>query len=274
VLFNLAAVVPVVQVNPYFGSVFVFDSRDRLARFVTDNADLYHARPEAWQFARRKYLYYEILNELLYDYFQEKKQIPTLSCRPVLVDWATGFFRKNAAALVPVTVQVRNNPFFDRHRNLRADCWIEFFRRCRERYPVKFFLIGTPGEIDARFREMDNVLVAKDFHTGIEQDLALIQTSAIHMGASSGPACMALFSSKPYLLVSHTIQPGSHRGLIEEGDFVRFFFSTPYQRLASGAETPDLLMSEFERMWPAADTKFWLEGGVGAQESKPLSWLR
>ena len=85
---------------------------------------------------------------------------------------------------------------------------------------------------------------------------------------------MALFSSKPFLFVRDIIDPASYRGMIQEGIFVRFPFSTRYQRSTSACETPEILINEFERMWSAADTKFWLEGGPRVLESKPLSWLR
>ena len=51
------------------------------------------------------------------------------------------------------------------------------------------------------------MIVAKDHHTVVAEDLALISTSAIHMGASSGPASMAWFNDKPYLVVNIVCDP-------------------------------------------------------------------
>lgn len=274
VLFNLAAILPIAQVNPYFGSVFVFDSKDRLERFVLDSSDLYTIWPDVRSFMTKKFLNYEVFNNMLYPYFKKNGRIPTISCTPFLVKWAQDFYQKHVCPNIGVTIQVRNNPFFHQQRNIKTECWLEFFQYCSIRYPVTFMLIGTANEIDPRFRGISNVLIAKDFHTGVDQDLALIQMSAIHMGTSSGPGCMALFSSKPFFLVRNTIGPDAYCGMIKEREFLRFPFSTPYQLSYSGEETTELLISEFERMWAVVDKKPWTIVIKDDNEREPESWLR
>jgi len=280
-MYHLASILPVAQVNQHLGSLFVFNSHSHLERFIADNGDRYQVWPTAWQFAKRKYLYYTVFNDLLYNYYREHGSIPHLLCRQFLIDWAQAFYREHVYPQAPVTVQVRNNNAFHTHRNLNLECWVEFFHHCEERYPVKFVVICALGEVDDRLRQCFNVVIAKDYHTNIEQDLTLIHMAAIHMGASSGPGTMAVFNTKPHFLVAKrfgaaALEPHSYRGMIQEGNFLRFCFAGPLQRFTVGPETTELLVAEFARMWETVDVENWKS--LATTEDKPASeipmWLR
>src|SRR3982751_2763510 len=58
VMYHLAAILPVAQVNQHLGSLFVFNSHQHLQRFISDNADLYQVWPGALEFSEKGYLYY------------------------------------------------------------------------------------------------------------------------------------------------------------------------------------------------------------------------
>jgi len=274
-LLNLSVLLNVAQVNPYFGSLFLFDAKAHLEQFILDNMDRYTVWPSAVSFTNNKYLYYEVLNEIVYPYFAKNKRIPTLSCIPALTKWAQDFYQKNVYPDIPVTIQIRNNPHFHQQRNLNIDCWIEFLQFCSNHYPAKFVLIGTQNEKDERFKKLNNVIEAKNFLTGLDQDLSLIQLSAIHMGATSGPCWMALFSSKPCFLVRSMIDVNLGRGLVQNGCFVHYSFSTPYQWQYTGEESKDLLISEFKKMWNSLEiTNFWSKMMQNETETNFMSWLR
>jgi hypothetical protein len=280
VVYHLASILPVAQVNQHLGSLFLFDSHHRLERFIADNASRYEVWPSAWKYATGDYLYYAVFNELLYDHYGKHASIPHLACRPFLREWTEHFYRSHVLPQVPVTVNVRNNPAFHTHRNLKLDRWLELFEHCEKRYPAKFVVLCARPEIDDRLRGRPNVLLAKDHHTSVEQDLALINTSAIHMGAGSGPASMAWFNDKPYLMVNTAYGPGyfAHPGMIvqEEPDIQRFWFAGPLQRIAGGPETTELLVREFERMWAAVDVQAWRRAADSEKKSgsETLTWLR
>ena len=279
-MYHLASILPIAQVNQQLGSLFVFNSHWHLQRFIADNADLYHVWPTGWKFATQEYLYYTIFDDLLYNHYKEHGSIPHLSCRPFLRDWAEAFYQKHVYPQVPITVNMRNNKAFHTHRNLHLDCWLEFFHHCETRYPAKFVIICARSEVDDRLRQCPNVIIAKDYHTGIEQDLALIHTAAIHMGADSGPIVMALFNDKPYLIVNTVTGPHyfSRPDMIQrdEEGFLHFWFAGPLQRYAVGTETTELLISQFARMWTAVDVQRWrspanLEKNPGGEVA---TWLR
>jgi hypothetical protein len=277
VLYHLATILPVAQVNPYLGSLLLFNSHRHLIRFIADNADRYYIWPPTGKFIAREYLYYTIFNEIIYNYYNEQGRIPYLSCRQNLMDWAYTFYRERVYPHTPVTVNIRNNRFFHTERNSKLEAWIEFFQYCETRYPIKFIIICAKNEIDERMSQCSNVIVAKAHDTDVEQDLALIATSAIHLGASSGPATMALFSSKPYLSVNTTMILPLYRGVIQHGNFLHFYFAGPLQQLTFGAETTDLLVTEFQKIWSVLQkTDWWAERKASPDESERplLSWLR
>ncbi len=271
--YHLAPLLPLVQFTAHVGSFFVFDSRQRFERFVADNADAYHVWPSALLYSGREYLLYYVLNELLYPHFRKHGSLPVLRPRPDLIDWALGFHRRTAGHCVPVSVQLRSNPRFGQSNNSIITEWLEFFRRCEATYPAMFTVIGASAEIDDRFRACNNVVIAKDHHTSVEQDLALIHTAALHLGADSGPVVMAIFGDKPYLAVPSRLSPHLHRDMIVEGSFHRFYFANPLQRYYSGHETADLLSREFARMWEAMD-RAPSQAAAASEIPETVSWLR
>jgi len=281
VLFHIASLLPLAQVNQKLGSFFVFNSHEHLHQLIADNSDRYHVWPSGWGVATREYLSPIVFNDLFRGHYKEHGSIPHLSCRPFLKEWAMNFYREFVFPQVPVTINIRNNKGWHLHRNSQMDSWLALFRYCEARYPAKFIVICARAEIDERLRECTNVILAKDHHTGVEQDMALIHSSAMHMGAGSGPASMAWFNDKPYLMVNTEYKAGEffeHTGMIRqtEENIQQFWFAGPDQRIAGGAETPELLIREFELLWKSVDSgyleKVEMNKPIGA--STLQTWLR
>lgn len=246
---HLNNIIPVLHVNPYIGSVFIFNSHDSIYKFLLDNMQNYFVWPSAKLFGSKDYLYYKIFNEILWDYFYSMGDIPSLSVRSHTLIWANEFISRHVYPSVPVTIQIRNNRLFAQHRNLDLVPWINFFADANKKYKVIFIIICALSEVDDRLRKCPNVIIAKDYHTGVDQDLALIQAAAIHMGAASGPGSMALFSRKPFLLVNHDLVFSWYKGLIFDGIKVRFFFSSEFQNFLNVPVTESILIDEFARMY-------------------------
>ena len=279
VFFHLASVLPVAQVNQRLGSIFVFNSRRQLERLVSDNIDRYVVWPSGWDMSSREYLSPVVFNDLLRTYHAEHGSIPHLSCRPFLRRWAEGFYASHARGQVPVTVNLRNNPGWHLERNSKIDAWLAFFDDCATRYPAVFVVICARSEIDSRLRERPNVIVAKDHDTGVEQDMALISASAMHMGAGSGPATMAWFSDKPYLMVNTTFRIGEFFKWPEQVEMLddgvqHVWYAGPLQRVANAVETPALLVREFARLWTGVDVTVWEARSAAAEDKELATWLR
>lgn len=282
VLFHIAALLPLVQVNQKLGSFFVFNSREQVVRLITDNADRYQVWPEGWRVATHEYLYPVVFNKLMVDHYKEHGSIPQLSCSRLMINWAAQFYREQMGGQIAVTVNIRNNPAWDTHRNSQMESWLTLFKHCENRFPVKFVILCSRAEIDPRLRQCGNVILAKDFDTTVEQDLALLQMSAMHMGAGSGPVSLAWFRPKPYLMIDNAaIMDGDfykHEHMVVRMDEKtrRFWFANDDQRIYVGLETAELLIKEFEALFKGLDPQQWeqsirsdAEGGV-----KLGTWLR
>jgi hypothetical protein len=251
-LWHLSTILQAAQVNPHLGSLFLFDSHRRLEEFAAGNLPSYEVWPPLPQYVSREYLYYRVFNEVLFDYFQKEKTLPRLESRGPARAWAKAFIERHVAGDVAVTVQLRKNPA-NSARDSDYASWTSFFASCKGRYPAKFLIICAQDEIDSRLRECSNVVVVKEHCTNVEQDLALIEASAMHMGASSGPGTMAIFGAKPYCLFNTDLLVDRYKGSVREGNRVMLFFGKPAQSFLFGQETSELIASEFERMWKAIE---------------------
>jgi hypothetical protein len=270
----------VAQVNPYIGSVFTFNDRKQLEKFICDNIEIYHVWPSGWTFeVRREYLYYRIFDEIIYPFYKRNNRVPVLSARKPMEKWATDFFSKYCGDSIPVTVNLRNNPKFQTSRNLTIENWIEFFNKCENIYDAKFIIICARSEIDERMRECRNVLFSKDFSTNIEQDLALIQCSAIHLGVPSGPATVVFFSQKPYLIFKGEL----HKQFFKNNDMVtlspdgtqKFCFARDSQLFISGVESSSKMLTEFNKLYYSVEVEAWRSNnGVNGPHIEIANWLR
>jgi len=278
--YHLSAILPVAQVNPNLGSIFGFNSYSELQEYVLLNIERIYIWPSKWKASvTREYLYYSIFEDILYPFYEEYGYLPYLQSREMLRKWAKVFYHTNSNGLVPISVNIRNNPHFQTERNLNIDVWLEFFGYCKDLYPVKFFIICAASEVDNRLRVLDNVVVVKDYFTNIEQDLALISESIIHMGAPSGPATMRFFSDKPYLIFRSEfhLQHFSDSKIIKyEDQFVqKFFFSKENQFFISQHESKELLIKYFSKIWMSLDVEGMnFSNEIDSTDLNLDSWLR
>jgi len=247
-LFHLSSILPAAQVNPYLGSLLLFDSHRRLEKYIADNIDFYHVWPTLKQYAAKEYLFHYCFNHLFSEHFAKHGRLPALQSRRAALNWAKGFLAQHAGDALAVTVQLRKNPANPK-RNSNYEAWLAFFRQCAGRYHARFIVICQHSEIDARLREIPNVVVAKDYGTTLEQDLALLEAGACHMGAASGPGTMVQFNGKPYCMFNWDLDVKTLRGLIKEDHRFRHEFSTPLQSWLFETETAQILSAEFERIW-------------------------
>jgi len=280
VFYYLSSVLPISQINQFLGSVMVLNSKDLLTKIIVDNAETYEVWPPSWRFASRDYLYYEIFDKVIYGYYKEFGQRIRLICRPFLLRWAKDYFIGNVFPQIPITINIRNNQAYQQHRNSNLDAWYQFFLHCESKFPVKFIIICSQSEIDKRFRKLSNVIFSKDIGAGIEQELALIQCSAFHMGVGSGPISMAWFGDKPYLMVNTKYPPGYFENedmLVSIGEGLsRFCFATEFQRIYSEVETASFLIEQFSIFMREVNMNEW-QGQSGSSQNQKDSlstWLR
>jgi len=252
---NLGWVLQAAHVNPFLGSVLLFAERRGLEDFVGAALERSFVWPGLARYASGEYLYYEIFNRILADYHRAKGRVPHLHSRGPAREWATRFVAQHARGSIPVSVQLRRNPH-NPARNSDYPSWGALFQHARRAgYPVKFLLVCGVDELDPALDQFDNVVPVKRYGTNVEQDLAVIDAAAMHLGAASGPGTIALFSDKPYCLFGVDAIPWLYRGMRHQDGALRFFFADDRQRLIAEPETPESLRREFERLWPAVSAR-------------------
>lgn len=179
---------------------------------------------------RKEYVFYHVYNNIF------RKGVKPIRFKSA--DWAEKFMAEHK---VKFCVQLRNN----RHpqnarRNSNYAAWKQFFKRTNRR----FLLIG---ETDDECR-MDNTIIAKDYGTTIEQDLALAQAADVFMGPPSGPSGAVIFNDKPYRLFNMTLSPQRCSAYkIDSGRDGRggFVWRKKNQDTLTGPENVEIIEMEF-----------------------------
>lgn len=248
--YYFAQIFPVTFVNSHLGMVSIWDSCEALVNYVAAHENRYIlAHPRAGA-GPTVYRWTEEFQYLKW-FHQCYGRVPLLSCQTATRHWATAFLEKHAAGRLPVSLQLRcniNNP----SRNANVDAWLTLVDECeRNATEVCFFLLGAREEIDDRFSQYDNVCVVKNHATTIEQDLAIMETSAFHLGSNSGPATMAIFGDRPYVIYSYC----SSIEALQEGHNMPW--AGEFQKLVWERESVDCVRADFEWLWRSIERDEW-----------------
>ena len=164
--------------------------------------------------------------------------------------------RETLKVRYPIVVHLRNKPN-RRKCNSNYGAWLQFFKTCRRKKRLRrfsFVIIGNHEEIDSRYRKIGNVVFAKDFGTTAEQDCALIQSSLMFMGCSSGPEVMALYCNVPYRIFNCFPTTQELYGI---GRGSRFPFALPSQKLIREPDTESVIEREFMCLIGQTDIGKW-----------------
>lgn len=267
----ILSLVPVVLAGQHIGELHYFDSHRNLEKYIADNVHKYYVWPSAITYACERDLN-QLSMEFITDFYKKYHFIPSLSFRPALVDWAKSFLRQHVVPNTPIVVHLRNAGQGYDSRNSRMDAWLEFFQYCQDRFPAHFVVICAKREVDERLRSLSNVVIAKDFDTTVDQDLALIQCAPAYMGMSSGPSIVAILGQKPYSILNAYLG-GYSKILVKHSWGVSFVFANEHQRWMIGPETTQLLADEFSRLFSVIDVPSWqqsLAASIDLLDDVPL----
>lgn len=240
------------SINFHKNSVALIDS----LKCASDQGSVYWPPVEKLQ--NNEYMFYEAV-QFLNQHILETKTYPHLVFSEYQMNYALLFYRKHAYPHVPVTVNLRGNKFFHSHRNALLKEWKDFFIMAAEKYPVKFLIVSSLGEINSEIAELNNVVYAKQHCTSIVDDLSLLSSSAFHLGSASGPSLLVYYSDKPYHIFNCDMKPYVHayRGaLLDNLSSLQYAFANPHQNFGIVPETADEIFCQFEKIWHSRD---WLE---------------
>lgn len=248
-LYFLSSILPIVQINNKIGEIFILDSHISFERFVIENYKIYYIWPNLKKYINKNYCYYTVFDDIFYPFFLKNKYLPKLKLNSFLENWAINFFQLNLENQIPVTINLRLNKFHALDRNSNIEVWLIFFQYCLNKFNVKFIIICGYSEIDNRFRDLKNVILAKDLNTTIEEELSLINNSALHLGSASGPISVAWFSQNPYIMFSWNGDANTNKCIVKENEyFYKFNFATEMQKITNSQETFEVLIKEFPIM--------------------------
>ncbi len=245
---------------PGTGAVLQFDSDIDFEAFFRRNYRRYVCWPRYGYFHSwpTQIEYTETIPETGYPYpntyapldrfLQTHAALPGLTCPPAALEWARLFIRRHAGAATPVTAQIRFNPESPR-RNTDLDAWREFFQRMQARPDIKFIVICRQEEVTPELRALSNVVYAKDYGSGILEDLALIQVSHFSIFPDAGFATYPWFLGLPTIFFAKEKHYFPHLRMLDVNGGTGLRFLTPFQRRVFGEYTADTLEQEFLRLW-------------------------
>ena len=247
--FHLMPLVTVLQVNPLLRSFFIFDSKNKLEKHIVDNSERYLVWPTVGMYASGEYLFYSCMNGLFVDHFNLYGNPPYLECSQATRLWAESFIEDAARGVeIRISLQIRLNPH-NTARNSVIPAWEALFQNLEQlKIHVIFFVVCGLNELPKEWVSYKNVVLVKLNHTSLEQDLAVIGACDYHMGASSGPAMVAILGSKPYRLYGYDGDESRLRCLVNEFGRQRFSFSGPNQYLLRRREDADILLADVLEM--------------------------
>ena len=251
---------PLFSTCPYLGSIFQFNSRKEFYHFLKSNVERYDMFPPLAHHLGETYNYADYgfpnFNEVQ-DFYNSHGYIPYLRIGDRDGFWAHWFYLNYLPEnTVPVTLSLKQTSHAS-ERNTNPVVWLSFIDQCKIDFPeVVFVFVGLREETFDGLRKRSNVIIAKDFGTSIIEDLALIRTSLMYMGTSSGVNTIAQFSDLPYLIFKFP-EWCLHRLELKSGE--NFSFATGRQKMFSTQilVTPELLLNEFKALYSKLDRNKW-----------------
>lgn len=248
---HLPTLLAVTYANARLGSVFIHDSHDRLEEYLRANAARYAIWPSPHQYAARDFAFGRAVDAIQM-FWQEHGQVPWFPIRPVAARWVRDFYRQHVGPAPMAVLQLRNNPARSAQRNANLDAWHEVLRREADRSPTRYVLIGARAELDPRVTALPNIVVAKDYGSTLEQDLALVRLAPFFLGGPSGPSAMAIFSNRPYALFNWLFEWDT----VADGG--KFVFAGEHQRVLWGREEALAIQTQITELNALCDHQAWL----------------
>jgi len=250
---------PLFSTCQYLGSIYQFNSRKEFYRFLKINIGRYDIYPSMGNHLGEKDIFAGAppILKPMQEFYNAQGFIPYLRIANRDKAWAQWLYVNNLPkGKIPVTLSLKKTS----HRtenNADPIAWLGFIDKCKSEFPeVIFVVVGLRGEVFDGLRERTNVIIAKDFGTSIIEDLALIRTSLMYMGTSSGVNIIAMFSDVPYLITQFVVSNYLRHGL-KPGD--KFSFMSDVQKIFSAEiiVTSEFLFNEFKALYSKLDKNKW-----------------
>ena len=254
---HFAELIPLLNINPKLGSVFVFNSHNDFESFLKINSKNYILRPSLFNYVNKNKITRDNFS-LFRNFYLRHKFLPKLEISNFVSLWTKAFIKKYAKGKYVIAVNLRSNPFFDNKRNAIISAWEQFFAYCFKKHPdVIFVILGRKNEITEELK-LPNVIFAQDHNINIQHTLSFIKHSLFYMATSSGPASFAILSDYiPYIITSFRAPDISYNyNWFKPGSFLPWQ-NKELQKLVWEKESPQILIKEFENLFGKVDKEKW-----------------
>lgn len=178
--------------------------------------------------------------------------IPKLQIPKGYETWVNAFIEKHLANKFVVCINPRQSRLTPSpaviYRDADLGVWHEFITSAKKEFDdVVFLQLGSYSEWSRSLLDLENVVVPRAWGLNLAHELALLCSSNMFLGTSSGFATMATFSDIPYLIcdIEHFFAPFSGVNAYDES----YPFADPGQVLLWEKEAPDLLLAHLERVY-------------------------
>jgi hypothetical protein len=256
----LLDVLPAFFVNPLMRDFHLYQDRESMEtevffKHISGQAMFPDFKEHIGAFRKGYGLYNS--HETINAFHAEHGFIPRLQVPMGHEGWAKRFFTNYRPKTVFVCIHLRNRGVHtdqsvaEPYRDGKFEDWMALIDHAREKYPeIMFVVLGRPLEWPRDLFRKSNVLILKSLGYGLVEELAMIHECDLFMATNSGPAVMAIFGDKPYLI----FQPEQNSPYTAQvygvniGDD-RLPFAEPHQNIVWGNLTRELLFTEFEKKY-------------------------
>lgn len=196
-----------------------------------------------------KRMNYPMDHQIINRFHHHHGHIPHLTAPRGYGRWAREFLTRHWRDRFIVSINPRQSSLAEipatTYRDSPLDEWHAFIDEANKRYPdVHFLMLGGFREWDMTLIRRRNVSIPRMMGLTLGHELALLRSSDLFMGASSGFATMATFSDVPYVITNMEHVFTSYAGI--EVHAQHYPFASPHQQLVWQCEDAVLLMEYLE----------------------------
>ena len=219
-----------------------------LLRLVASRAPMWPSLREHLRHAMSYPMGHEIINA----FYRREGYLPRLGPPRGYGRWARSFLAKHWGGRFAVCINPRQSRLAavpaTTYRDSPLEEWHAFIDAAGARYPdVHFFMLGGFPEWDSTLARRANVSIPRVMGLTLAHELALIASSDLFMGTSSGFATMATFCGAPYVITNIEQAFAPYAGI--PANAPRYPFATELQHLDWRREDARMLMEHLESMY-------------------------
>jgi len=219
----------------------------------------------------RRRMTYPLGHGIINRFYERHGEVPRLVAPRGYAGWAREFIQRQYPGRFVVSINPRQSRLTSvpatTYRDAPLADWYEFLKTVRDRYPrAHFLMLGGFSEWEHTLLALDNVSIPRTMGLTLAHELALLVSSDLFMGTSSGFATMATFSGLPSLITNFEAFFAPYAGIPVGAR--RYPFASPYQLLMWQREDARLLLEYFETVYDSLAGRRdwnarWEDGHVG-----------